>query len=48
MKTLISTFVIALVALAGPAFAGDLSKVTTKAECKELGGKWKAVDKACV
>ena len=39
MKTLISTFVVALaMAFTGPAFAGDVSKATTEAECKEAGG----------
>ena len=49
MKTLVSTLVVALaVAFTGPAIAGDVSKATTKAECKEMGGKWKVATKTCV
>jgi hypothetical protein len=49
MKTLVSTFIVALaVAFTGPAFAGDVTKATTKAECKEAGGKWNKDSKACV
>ena len=49
MKNLVLTLVVALaVAFTGPAFAGDLTKATTKAECKEMGGKWKIATKTCV
>lgn len=49
MKTLVSTFILALaVAFTGPALAGDVSTATTKAACKEAGGKWKADTETCV
>jgi hypothetical protein len=48
MKTFISMLVLALaVGLTGPAFAGDVTKATTKAECKKAGGKWDADEKTC-
>jgi hypothetical protein len=48
MKTLISTFALALaLAFTGPAFAGDVTKATTKADCDKAGGEWDASMKKC-
>jgi hypothetical protein len=48
MKILISATAIALgLALAGPAFAGDVSKATTKADCEKAGGMWNAQSNSC-
>ena len=48
MKTLISTFALALaLAFTGPAFAGDVTKATTKADCDKAGGKWDDSMKKC-
>ena len=39
MKALISMLAIALaLAVTGPAFAGDITKATTKADCDKAGG----------
>ena len=43
MKTLASMFVLTLaLALTGPAFAGDVTKATTQADCEKAGGVWDA------
>jgi hypothetical protein len=48
MKTLISTFALALaLAFTGPAFAGDVTKATTKADCDKAGGTWDDAMKKC-
>jgi hypothetical protein len=48
MKILISMFVVALaLAFTGPAFAGDVTKATTKAECEKAGGMWDAGKSKC-
>ena len=48
MKTLISMLTIALaLAFTGPAFAGAVSKATTKAECDKAGGVWNAQANNC-
>jgi hypothetical protein len=46
MKTLISTFALVL-ALAGPAFAGDVTKAKNQADCEKAGGMWDATNKMC-
>ena len=41
VKTLISILVVAsFVAVTGAAFAGDVTKTTTKAACEKAGGDW--------
>ena len=48
MKALFSLFLFALaVAVTGPAFAGDVTKATTEAECTEAGGAWDADANKC-
>jgi hypothetical protein len=48
MKSLLSLFLFALaVAIAAPAFAGDVTKATTEAECTEAGGTWDADASTC-
>jgi hypothetical protein len=48
MRTLILLFVVALAAaVTGPAFAGDVTKATTEAECQDAGGTWDADAKKC-
>jgi hypothetical protein len=48
MKTLISTIAVALaLAFTGPAFAGDVTKATTKADCDKAGGMWDAQTNKC-
>jgi hypothetical protein len=49
MKTLVSALVLAF-ALAGtaPAFAGDVSKAKTEADCQKAGGMWHADSKTCM
>jgi hypothetical protein len=48
MKSVLSLFLFALaVAVAAPAFAGDVSKATTEAECTEAGGTWDADASTC-
>jgi hypothetical protein len=48
MKTLVSTFVLALaLAMTGPAFAGDVTKATNKADCDKAGGMWDAATNKC-
>ncbi len=48
MKTLISAITVAFaLAATGPAFAGDVSKATTKADCDKAGGVWNAQSNSC-
>ena len=49
MKILISTFAVALaLAFTGPAaFAGDVSKAKTEADCQKHGGMWDAKTNTC-
>ena len=48
MKTLISVFAVAIVlALAAPAFAGDVATAKTEADCQKAGGMWDADMKMC-
>jgi hypothetical protein len=48
MKTLVSMFVLALaLTFTGPAFAGDVTKATTKADCDKAGGTWDAQTYKC-
>jgi len=48
MKTLVSTVALVLaISLTGPAFAGDVSKATTKADCDKAGGMWDASANKC-
>jgi hypothetical protein len=48
MKTLVSAVALALaVAVTGPAFAGDVSKAATKADCDKAGGMWSADSNTC-
>ena len=48
MKTLASMFVLTLaLALTGPAFAGDVTKATTQADCEKAGGVWDADNNKC-
>jgi len=34
-------------AIAGPAFAGDVTKATNKADCDKAGGVWDASTNKC-
>jgi hypothetical protein len=48
MKTLVSMFALALaLTFTGPAFAGDVTKATTKADCDKAGGTWDAQTYKC-
>ena len=48
MKTVISALAIAFaLAMAGPAFAGDVSKAKTQADCDKAGGMWNADSNTC-
>jgi hypothetical protein len=48
VKTLISILAMALAfALTGPAFAGDVTKPKTEADCHKAGGMWDAKTKVC-
>ena len=48
MKILISTFAMAIaLAVTGPAFAGDVSKAKTEADCQKHGGMWDAKTNMC-
>ena len=48
MKVLISTFAMAIaLAITGPAFAGDVSKAKTEADCQKHGGMWDAKTNTC-
>jgi hypothetical protein len=46
MKTVLSVLALTL-ALAGPAFAGDVTKATDKASCDKAGGMWDDTAKKC-
>ena len=49
MKTVISILAVALgLAFIGPAFAADVTKVKTEADCKKAGGMWDAKMKMCM
>ena len=48
MKTLISTFALAFaLALAGSAFAGDVTGAKNQADCEKAGGMWDAQAYKC-
>jgi hypothetical protein len=48
MRTLVSALAIGLaLAVTGPAFAGDVTKATTKADCDKAGGMWDDTAKKC-
>ena len=48
MKTLISSLVLAMaIAVAGPAFAGDVTAAKNQADCEKAGGIWNAETKLC-
>jgi hypothetical protein len=48
MKALISMLTVGLaLAFTGPAFAADVTKAKTEADCKKAGGMWDAKTKAC-
>lgn len=48
MKTVTSIVALALaLAFTGPAFAGDVTKATTQADCDKAGGTWDADAKKC-
>ena len=48
MKGLLSVLAVALaLAATGPAFAGDVTKATTKADCDKAGGTWDDTKKMC-
>lgn len=48
MKTFISAVALAFaLAAAGPAFAGDVSKAKTQADCDKAGGSWNADTSTC-
>jgi hypothetical protein len=49
MKTIISILAVALgFAFTVPAFAGDVTKAKTEADCKKAGGTWDAKMKMCM
>ena len=48
MKTCVCTFALALaLAFTGPAFAQDVTKAMTEADCKKAGGMWDAQSTKC-
>jgi len=48
MKTCVCTFALALaLAFTGPAFAQDVTKAMTEADCKKAGGMWDAQSHKC-
>jgi hypothetical protein len=48
MKALTYTFVLAIaLAFTGPAFAEDVTKATTEADCAKAGGTWDAQSNEC-
>jgi hypothetical protein len=47
MKTLVSILAVALLALTGPALAGDVTKAKTAADCAKAGGIWNAATNTC-
>jgi hypothetical protein len=46
MKSIL-TVAVTLSLVAAPAFAQDLSKATTQADCEKAGGKWNAQNNGC-
>jgi hypothetical protein len=48
MKAFVSTFALAFaIAVAGPAFAGDVTLAKTQADCDKAGGIWDAATSKC-
>lgn len=48
MKTILSILALALaLGFTGPAFAGDVTKAKTEADCTKAGGTWDADAKTC-
>ena len=48
MKILISTFALTLaLAFTGPAFAAEIAKAKTEADCTKAGGTWNATTNMC-
>jgi hypothetical protein len=47
MKSILTTAIVALSLAAASAFAQDLSKATTQADCEKAGGKWNAQTNGC-
>jgi hypothetical protein len=48
MKALVSSVALAVaLAMSGPAFAGDVTKAKTQADCEKAGGKWDAATYKC-
>ena len=48
MRSLISIFALALaLGVIGPAFAGDVTKAKTEADCQKAGGMWDAKTSVC-
>jgi hypothetical protein len=47
MKSMLTTAFIVLFVVGTSAFAQDLSKATTQADCEKAGGKWNAQANGC-
>jgi uncharacterized membrane protein len=47
MKSILTTAVLALSLATASAFAQDVSKATTKADCEKAGGSWDAPANGC-
>ena len=48
MRSIASMIALAVaLAFTGPAFAGDVTKATTKADCDKAGGAWDDTAKKC-
>jgi hypothetical protein len=48
MKALVSMVALAVaIAVAGPAFAGDVTAAKTQADCDKAGGMWDAATSKC-
>jgi hypothetical protein len=47
MKSVLTTAVLALSLAAASAFAQDISKATTQADCEKVGGQWDAHTNGC-
>jgi len=48
MKALLSMVALAVaLAVAGPAFAGDVTTAKTQADCEKAGGTWDAATSKC-
>jgi hypothetical protein len=48
MKVLVSGVALAVaIAMTGPAFAGDVTKAKTQADCEKAGGLWDAATYKC-